>query len=1128
MKTHTPQKTTVNAGLPALAGEKVISSGLKGALALACACLLGAGLLPLPATAGPNLDPTFGNGGKVVTSFAGGLDTAQSVAVQTDGKLVVAGSSGSDFALTRYNLDGSLDTSFGTGGRVHTDFPVGQGGLANAMILQLDGKIVLAGLANDPGTNNSVFALARYNTDGSLDASFGTGGRVTTMFSGSNAQARAMARQSDGKLVVAGVSTDTTTNNSVFALARYNTNGSLDTTFDGDGLVTTDFAGVTFETANAVAVQADGRIVAAGLGSSSFAVARYLTNGSLDPSFDGDGKLTTAFGGSFEEARAIAIQVDGKIIVAGETALSVAAEINFAIARYNTDGSLDNTFDGDGKVTTDFGLVDGARAIVIQPDGRIVAAGTAGTIAGGSFFAVARYNTNGSLDGSFDGDGKALTDFSGGRFSLGALGVALQADGRIVAVGDANISGQRDFGVARYNTNGSLDVTFGAAGKVITDFPLNDEGITGLVIQPDGKVIAAGRFNSRIFIRGAQDPNFELARYNTDGTLDLTFGTGGLVSTDFPSNSDDFANAVAVQADGRIVVVGQTGPTFSVSTGDTAFGIVRYNTDGSLDTTFGIGGRVSTDFGTTHDSAVAVAVQADGKIVVVGSNGSAFLLARYNSNGSLDTSGFGTGGKVTTDFGGGFVRASAIVIQPDGRIVAAGSAASNFALARYNTDGGLDGSFGGGGKVITDFNGDSDRINGLVIQPDGKLVATGEATSPATGTDFALARYNTNGTLDSGFGSGGKVTTDFGGFDSAAALALQKDGGFVVAGLFFPTDGTSKIPLFALARYNSAGNIDPAFGSGGKVTTDFFGVNNEATAVALQGDGRIVVGGFADTGSSNDFALARYTFLPAQLLNISTRLRVLTGDKMEIGGFIVTGSGSKKVVVRGKGPSLPVGVMLLADPMLELHDANGIIATNNDWKINDQSGLSQEAEVRATGFAPNSDFESVIIATLPANGARYTAILRGSNGGTGVGLVEVYDISQGSTSQLGNVSTRGFVDTGDNVMIGGFIAGPNTSGSFRILVLAVGPSMAVGGALQDPTLALHDGNGNKITSNDNWKIDEVSGQSQEAAIRATGMPPGSDQESALLQTLTPGAYTAIVRGKGETTGIGAVQIYNLP
>jgi uncharacterized delta-60 repeat protein len=854
-------------------------------------------LLQTPSCSSFGLDSTFGTGGKVATSFPGGLDTANDVAVQSDGKIVVAGSSGSDVALTRYNINGTLDPTFGLGGRVTTDFPVGMGGFGTSLVIQPDGKIVVAGSATDPNaTSNSGFALVRYNTDGTLDSSFDGDGRVVTGFAGSNAAAEDIVLQPDGKLVVVGTSTDNTTFNSVFALARYNTNGSLDNSFDTDGRVTTDLPGLTFERANAVALQANGRIVVAGQGSSAFKLTRYNTDGSLDSGAAGDltpsdafgtsGIVTTAFGGTFEEATAVAIQSDGKIVAVGQTARSVASEDNFALARYNAlDGSLDTTFDNDGKTTTDFGLVDSARDVVIQPDGKIVVAGTAGTIPLGSFFAIARYNTNGFPDATFDGDGRVQTDFSGGRFGLGAQGVALQADGRIVAAGDANSSGQRDFGVARYNTDGGLDTAgFGTLGKVLTDFSLNEETIVGMVVQPDGKIVAAGRFSGQVRINGTQDLNFLLARYNTDGTLDSTFGSGGIVSTDFAANSDDLASAIALQSDGRIIVVGQSGPplsqlSFSL---DTTFAAARYNTNGTLDPSFDGDGKVTTNFSTsTRDTANAVAIQANGKIVVAGTNSSDFALLRYNTDGSLDTNvdadpgvAFDTDGRLTTDFNGGFDSASAVVIQSDGKIVAAGVATTtgtsgDFALVRYNSDGVVDaGGFGVDGKTTTDFFGLSDGISGLVMQPNGKFVAAGSATVSGSNSDFALARYNSNGLLDTNsdadpavsFDTDGKLTTDFGGFDSAGELALSADGKIVAAGLYFPLGSNSRpFAFFALARYNTDGSLDTGFGPGGKLTTDFFGINNQAAAVVIQGDGKVVAGGFADSGSSNDFALARYS-----------------------------------------------------------------------------------------------------------------------------------------------------------------------------------------------------------------------------------------------------------------------------
>jgi hypothetical protein len=266
---------------------------------------------------------------------------------------------------------------------------------------------------------------------------------------------------------------------------------------------------------------------------------------------------------------------------------------------------------------------------------------------------------------------------------------------------------------------------------------------------------------------------------------------------------------------------------------------------------------------------------------------------------------------------------------------------------------------------------------------------------------------------------------------------------------------------------------------------------------------------------------------PTQLLNIATRMRVLTGEQVLIGGFIITGTDLKRVLIRGIGPSLNgVGVTTLSDPTLELHQGANTVATNDNWKIK-PNGVSQQAEIQATTIPPTNDLESTIVANLRPGA--YTAILAGNNAGTGVGLVEVYDLAQGANSKLANISTRGFVDAGDNVMIGGLIVGGTGGGTAKVIVRALGPSLTgagVAGALGDPTLELHDGSGTLINSNDNWKT-RPDGSSQQAEIEATTIPPTNDLESTLVATLPPGNYTAIVRGKNNTTGVGLVEVYNL-
>jgi hypothetical protein len=274
------------------------------------------------------------------------------------------------------------------------------------------------------------------------------------------------------------------------------------------------------------------------------------------------------------------------------------------------------------------------------------------------------------------------------------------------------------------------------------------------------------------------------------------------------------------------------------------------------------------------------------------------------------------------------------------------------------------------------------------------------------------------------------------------------------------------------------------------------------------------------TGANQNFTLKILgEILPAaNLTNVSTRASVQTGQSVAIAGFIVTGTDSKRVVVRGLGPTLTqFGVLgVLADPTLNLHDATHTIATNDNWKD------AQQTAIEATGLAPQNDAESAIVLTLPPG--NYTAILSGNNGTTGVGLVEVYDISGGGLSELTNVSTRGLVGTGENVVIAGFITGGG-NGPTQVVVRGLGPTLVqfgVSGTLADPTVTLMDSNGNVVQSNDNWR------DSQQPEIQNSSLQPPNDLEAAILATVPAGNYTAILSGNGGGTGIGLVEVYKLP
>jgi glucose/arabinose dehydrogenase len=260
---------------------------------------------------------------------------------------------------------------------------------------------------------------------------------------------------------------------------------------------------------------------------------------------------------------------------------------------------------------------------------------------------------------------------------------------------------------------------------------------------------------------------------------------------------------------------------------------------------------------------------------------------------------------------------------------------------------------------------------------------------------------------------------------------------------------------------------------------------------------------------------------PSQAMNISTRARVETGDNVLIGGFIVTGSAAKRVIVRAIGPSLHGLSDVLADPTLELHGGNGALLRSND---NWQDDPIQASQIRASGLAPSSNLESAIIATLPPG--NYTAIVRGKNSRQGIALAEVYDLDPAADSQLGNISGRSYVQTSDDVMIGGFIIG-NNIGATKVVIRAIGPSLSQHGlstVLANPTLELRDRNRALLESNDNWQDDP----DQAPRIRAANLAPHNPFESAIWASLPPGNYTAIVRGKNNGVGIGLVEIYSLP
>jgi uncharacterized delta-60 repeat protein len=390
--------------------------------------------------------------------------------------------------------------------------------------------------------------------DGDLDPSFGTGGKATTVFP-VGSFATAVAVQDDGKIVVVGAAAGPSESGE-FAVARYEADGSLDDTFGDGGTVTTPIAGGDGDEARSVAIQRNGRIVVAGTDSwRKFAVVRYRPGGRLDDSFGGDGIVRTNFTSGDDVAWDVAIQRDGKIVAAGAAGFG---QEGFQLARYRRDGRLDPTFGSGGTVVTGYKGAN-ARSVALQSNGRIVVAGY-----NKQWLAVARYRPDGRLDRSFSGDGMI-----GVVYGILGHAVALQPDGRIVVAGGYDYD---HFGFARFHRNGAPDDTFGGDGVVHRKVEGGDEqSANGLVIQPGGRIVATGYAGPHEF----GDPTvfrFVLIRCLRDGRLDRSFGDSGKVETFFQGGA--FAHGAAADADGRIVVVGGAGEGNSG-----AFALARYVVD---------------------------------------------------------------------------------------------------------------------------------------------------------------------------------------------------------------------------------------------------------------------------------------------------------------------------------------------------------------------------------------------------------------------------------------------------------------------------------------------------------------------------------------------------------------------
>ncbi|HRH69444.1 MAG TPA: T9SS type A sorting domain-containing protein [Flavobacteriales bacterium] len=803
------------------------------------------------------LDPSFGTDGIVFANIGNSLDDARDVIVQPDGKILVLGTcipgSGSgSLALQRYTATGALDPTFnGTGRLVCGFYGVGWWSFGQALALRPDGRILAAGRSSGPP--NTRIAIMGIMPDGTMDTSWGDEGQAVTDVSTTTDDITAIALQDDGKLVAACL------RGSNYTVVRYLTDGSLDPSFGGDGIVLDDFGGGSNAVYD-VTIDADGRIVVAGYrylsSNQDFAVARYLPDGTLDASFGGTGKVYTNMGTAYDKASAVAILPDDRILVGGT--VSTASNGEAGLAMYLPDGTLDTDFSTDGIQVSAIGSSNEVfNGMAVQPDGGIVLTGVTGT-APDQQIIIARFLPGGAPDPSFGIGGVRTIDPQSGTHIGNA--VALQGDGRIVVAGTTVDGTLSEFNVVRCNADGSMDATFAGDGTIVSDMLASDDEGQAAALLPDGDILVAGWT-----YEGGRQVMY-VARFNADGSRDLAFGAGGVARV-LIGTAQDRAHAMALRPDGRILVGGYAndGVTAGVD-----FAVAQFLSNGTIDASFGTGGTVRIAFPEGGSSINDLAVLPDGRVVAVGYVGvtgqlTNFAVACLMPDGSVDAS-FGNNGRFVHGFTNNQDPARAVQVAPDGGIVVVGEADMgpsyfDFALLKLLPDGSLDPSFSGDGLETTDYD-SFERGYDAVIRPDGRILVAGGALN-----GFTFAQYLPDGTLDAGFSGDGWSTIPTTG-ESVEAVALWPDGDYIAAG-FEETSLVTTGEDIMVKAYKANGALDFSFATNSTFLIDLGGMNDLSHDVLLQPDHKaIVVGtsshGYENLGQHTDVVLLR---LGAAIIN---------------------------------------------------------------------------------------------------------------------------------------------------------------------------------------------------------------------------------------------------------------------
>jgi len=830
------------------------------------------------------LDKSFGKNGFVRTSLSGNGNTMfasnRKSFVTPDNKILVVGEFNAEVMITRMFAVGGIDSSYGSNGfsdHVNIQQPTAA--------IQPDGKIIVAG---SNGKVNEDFILARFNTNGSLDKSFGNGGVIITDLGSDDDIPYAVVVQNNGRIIAAGQSF--VNGVSQFALIRYNPNGTTDMSFGKKGIVFTNFGNTS--SINALALNPNGKIIAVGNyfngSNGDFAIAQYNSDGTLDPSFNGTGEVVADFGNS-DNAVSAAIQKDGMIVVGGYY-VDASYNSHFEIARFQASGSLDVSFNGSGYTTTDFGnSQDYLAAIAIQSNGGIVAGGYTYDVNGISDLALARFTSQGAIDNNFGNAGRQVTNIDGGYDFMNCL--LVQSNGKILS-GGYNSSGANYLTLVQYNTNGTLNTDFGSGGYIIGYYPAKDITYSNVFVQTDEKLVTNGQTYD-----GATIQNI-LSRFNQDGSVDKSYGQKGI------ANSGGFY--AAMQSDNKVVNAGYTN-----TASGTEIVMSRYYTNGSIDQTYGTNGMTIVDFFDGNESVGPIAIQKDNKVVISGyiynDVGSDLLMARFNLDGTPDAS-FGNGGAMITDFEP-YDFDQALAIRDDGEILFAGVGyTTDFQLVAtlglFKPNGSLDSTFGQNGKII--IAGGVEAFSGSVaFQKDGKILFDYDISTDFSNFSSFINRYNPDGTLDNSFGQNGTVSVD------GAIIILQKDQKILVAGRMTNLQNNFD---FTISRYNTNGSKDITFGSQGTIVTSFTPGDDIIASMILNGNRLFAAGYCLDPNGKG--LLAKY-ILNSESYAADSIIQVLEKTQTEdITGWVITATpnpsnASFQVNIKSAGDNQTVNLRLI-------------------------------------------------------------------------------------------------------------------------------------------------------------------------------------------------------------------------